>query len=224
MASDIWKIGQEQTALDMFNDVKENGINGYRFLKGEKNAVKQLTLACAQMIVAYNEVINDQNDYMIEIDDINQKINNINSEYEEKIEALKKEIDELKQKEYDGTLTDEEKEQLYAKCNELNELVNFYNTSSNSEIEELNKKNQQRKANYLKKEGIATDYGETTVEKGTPLANTEVKGGFFRKLFGTTGKDKKEAGEKAVKIGNELLDIVNDGKVNETKITTKLKK
>lgn len=57
---------------------------------------------------------------------------------------------------------------------------------------------------------IATDYGETTVEKGTPLANTQVKGGFFRKLLGTTGKGKKRVGEKAVKTGNELLDKVKN--------------
>ena len=92
----------------------------------------------------------------------------------------------------------------------MNVLLKKAEKNPEEEREKIKSKNEKRQESYRSKEKVAMDYGETTVEKGTPLAMTEVKGGFFRKLFGTTGKHKKEVGEKAVQTGNELLDKVAD--------------
>ena len=49
MSSDVWKIGQEVNAKDMYKDIRENGLNGCFFLRSELVAVKQLTNICNQM-------------------------------------------------------------------------------------------------------------------------------------------------------------------------------
>ena len=73
---------------------------------------------------------------------------------------------------------------------------------------------------------IATDYGNTAIEKGTPLANTKDKRkSFWRKLSGSWNQAaKREAGNKAIEAGNDLLNQVETVKNSEKEITKKNKK
>ena len=222
MSSEIWKIGQETTAQEMYDDVKQNGLNHVFFLRSETMAVVQLTKACADMITAYEEVIDDQNEYIVEIDDMTESLSNLTEDIQKRIETLNKEIEELQKKEEDGTITEEEKGKLSAKQEELSNLVNLGSETVSEETKKIKDENDERKSNARTKEKIATEYGELTVEKGTPLAETRVKGGFFRKLFGTTGKNKHDIGVKAVKTGNELLDKVGESSEVQEDIDKKI--
>jgi len=224
MSSEIWKIGQETSAEDYYKNIREKGINGCIFQRSETIAVSQLTNVCQAMIDAYNDIVEDQNEYQLEIDEIMKRAENTANDIQERIEKLLAEINELKQKEENGTLTEEEKGQLLVKLGQLRDLEDLAAVNNKTENDKVNEKNDELKFENRSKEKIATEYGETTVEKGTPLANTEVKGGFFRKLFGSTGKHKKEVGEKAVQVGNNLLSKVSESVQIQNEIDIKINK
>ena len=225
MTSEVWKIGQETKAEDFYTkaskEISQVGI--FAIPAGEVVAVSRLTNICQEMINAYEEVIDDQNEYILEIDDMVLKAEDTAKEIQKRIEQLEKEIVELIQKEESGEITQEERGELSAKQSELENLRGLLKTTGDKENKDIKSKNEQRKTEYRSKEKIATEYGETTVEKGMPLARTKVKGGFFRKLFGTTGKHKKQVGEKAVLTGNNLLDKVAESSKAQEKIDTKIK-
>ncbi len=212
--SNVWQIGQKTSASKMydiycgFSKIISIGI---------------LTDMCNKMVNQFEEITKDENAYLVELDDIKDNIDSAQSELEEKIAQMKAEIAELEKKYDNGTITDEELEELKQKKNELNNLVSEGNSNINSMNDEATSKGNEVIKKHESKVKVAEDYGKVTVEKGTPLAETKVKGGFFRKLFGTTGKDKKEAGEKAVEAGNTLLDKVNDTKAIEKTIKKGIK-
>ena len=212
--SNVWQIGQKTSASKMydiycgFSKIISIGI---------------LTDMCNKMVNQFEEITKDENAYLVELDDIKDNIDSAQSELEEKIAQMKAEIAELEKKYDNGTITDEELEELKQKKNELNNLVSDGNSNINSMNDEAASKGNEVIKKHESKVKVAEDYGKVTVEKGTPLAETKVKGGFFRKLFGTTGKDKKEAGEKAVEAGNTLLDKVNDTKAIEKTIKKGIK-
>lgn len=208
MSSGIWKIGQETSAQNFYNDIK-NGIIGCLFLRGDTFAVNQLTSICNAMTRAYDEVIDDKNEYLFEMDKEIKEFENYKEDVDAKIKQLINEIKSLEQKKQDGSITEEEEKDLENKKEELSTLMSDYGTKIDDKTKGVKEKNDDTINKHKSKAAIAKDYGETTIEKGTPLAETKVSHGFFKKLFGCTGKGKKEAGEKAVKAGNELLDKVN---------------
>lgn len=216
--SNVWQIGQEQSAAKFYDYLKK-----IPFIGSELFAVNRLTSMCNTMINQFDEITKDENAYLVELDDIKDNIDTAKSELEEKIAQIKAEIAELEKKYDNGTITDEELEELKQKKNELNKLVSEGNSNIKSMNNEAASKGNEVIKKHESKVKVAEDYGKVTVEKGTPLAETKVKGGFFRKLFGTTGKDKKEAGEKAVETGNTLLDKVNDTKAIEKTIKKGIK-
>lgn len=216
--SNVWQIGQEQSATKFYDYLKK-----IPFIGSELFAVNRLTSMCNTMINQFDEITKDENAYLVELDDIKDNIDTAKSELEEKIAQIKAEIAELEKKYDNGTITDEELEELKQKKNELNKLVSEGNSNIKSMNNEAASKGNEVIKKHESKVKVAEDYGKVTVEKGTPLAETKVKGGFFRKLFGTTGKDKKEAGEKAVETGNTLLDKVNDTKAIEKTIKKGIK-
>lgn len=220
--SNVWQIGQEISASDFYKESKYPTLfGGMKF--DEVFAVKRLTSMCKAMINQFEEITKDENAYLVELDDIKDNIDSAQSELEEKIVQMKAEIAELEKKYDNGTITDEELEELKQKKNELNNLVSEGNSNINSMNYEAASKGNEVIKKHESKVKVAEDYGKVTVEKGTPLAETKVKGGFFRKLFGTTGKNKKEAGENAVEAGNTLLDKVNDSKTVEKTIKKGIK-
>ena len=86
----------------------------------------------------------------------------------------------------------------------------------NSKVDSTNEKAK----GHRSKAEIATDYGETAVEKGTPLAETQDKRkSFWRKTFGGWNQSaKREAGKAAVEAGNNLLEQVATATDIEDKI------
>ena len=224
MSSEVWKVGQETKAEDYYKNIKENGLKGNPLLRGEVIAVSQLTKACQAMIEAYDDVIDDQNEYLVEIDDMLERAENTANDIQERIKKLEEEITKLKEKEENGEITDEERGELSSKSEELSYLLKLAESNGKKENEEIKSKNEERKSEYRSKEKIASEYGNKTVEKGQPLAETRVSHGFFKKLFGTTGKHKKEVGEKAVEVGNNLLSKVEESVQTQDKIDKKIDK
>ena len=205
--SDVSKINQESVATKLYDEIVNKKLWFLSKTMKEEWAVKTLTKNCSKIMIDFEKAVSDQNDYIVEIADINESMNNISNEYNERIEKLEKEIKELKQKEANGTITEEESNRLFSLFDEISSLTGDCNGILKNKKDEFTNKNAGRSDHYKLLEYIATDFGKTTVEKGTPLAN-----------------DKNEIGEKAVKTGNELLDKVAEGKAVELKINTRLKK
>ena len=216
--SNVWQIGQEKNAATFYDNMKK-----MIFIGSELYAIGALTGMCNTMNSEFDEITNDENNYLIELDSIENDISAAKNELAQKIAELKAQIDKLEKKYDNGTITDKELEELKQKKQELNILVSDGNSYIDSMNSDAKTKGQEVIKTHESKIKVAEDYGNVTLEKGTPLAETKVKGGFFRKLFGTTGKDKKKAGEKAVEAGNNLLDKVNVSKDLEKNIKTRTK-
>ena len=223
MSSDVWKIGQETSAQDMYDNIKQKGLNGCRFLRSDVIAVNQLTKICNAMTEAYDEVIDDKNEYLFEINEKVNEFENLKEDIDTKIQQLMQEIKSLEKKEQDGSITEEEQKNLENKKEELNTLISNSDKQIDDKTKEVKEKSNEKVNKNKSKTAIAKNYGETTVEKGTPLAETKVSHGFFKKLFGCTGKNKKEAGEKAVEAGNNLLDKVDISNELDSDINKKYK-
>ena len=225
MSSEIWKIGLETNAGDMYNNIKENGIDGCWFIRGEVMAVKYLGHLCNTMSEAYDEIIEDQNEYLIDLENDVDSLEDLQEEISEKIKKLYKEIKELEKKEQKGTITEEERLELESKKGELKTLMEDSDNQVLEKGNEVKAKSEEQTGKYKSKEAVAKDYGTTAVEKGQPLADTELKTkSFWRSLFGGTGREKKEAGEFAIKAGTELLNKVSESATIDDKIEKNYKK
>ena len=214
---------QNNTAEQLYEQYKNLPSLWFAF-GGEVGAVKILTKICDKMTIEFGEIIKDENNYLIEFENANNEINNLYDDYQERIKKLQQEIAALEYKVDHGTATEEEKEELEAKKSKLTTLVQTENSDIQNRQSETQNKTQNFLEKFQSKKEKAIDYGNTTIEKGTPLANTEVKNGFFRRLFGTTGKDKKRAGEEAVTAGNNLLKKVDHAVEIEKEFTLKNRK
>ena len=212
MSSDIWKIGQETNAQQMYENVKTNGIQGGIFrVRGDVVAVQHLTAICNRMIEAYDDVLKDQNDYLVELETDAASFDELKEDISEKIKALYAEIEALSKKEKNGTITEEEKKELEDKKGELSVLMQDSDAKVNDQIAKTREKSDKKTSEHKSKISIAKNYGEVTVEKGTPLAQTEVKTkSFWRSIFGGTNQKKHDVGVKAVETGKDLLDKVGE--------------
>ena len=203
MSSEIWKIGQQDTAQGLYENVKKAVPSN-----SEVRAVKVLTDICNKINAAYDEVIQDQNEYLMDIEKEDAELQKLVEETQKEINDNFTQIKKLEQKEQDGTITEEEQAELDSKKGKFNGLINDSNSQIKDKSGKLATESKERTNEQKSKISIAKNYGEVTVEKGTPLSETHVSSGFFKKLFGCTGADKKEAGDKAVEAGNNLLDKV----------------
>ena len=219
MASEIWKIGQDTNAQEMFEKSKRMGI-----WQSEIFGVRKLTEICKTMSASYDEVVDDQNEYLIEMEGEINSIEDLKDEIDEKIKQLFTEIKKLDKKEKDGTITDEEREELKAKKGELDTYMHDADAKLDEKSNKIAESNSKNADKHKSKQAIAKDYGETTVEKGTPLANTEVKTkSFWRSIFGGTGEGRKKAGDAAVKAGEELLNKVGISEEIDKKVEDNIK-
>ncbi len=238
--ADVWKIGQNVKADEFYDKSKK----GYTFTtkgEGEDTKVKSsripflgdeifaanmLTATCNEMAKNYDQIIEDQNDYLVDIDTSLDEISGLEADLEVKIKQLEKEIEELLKKKEDGTITEEEEAELVSKNGEINNLTSQTEamiTAKNAELTKTTEKagETDRKA----KSEIAKNYGETALEKGQPLSETkDKKKTFWRKLFGGWNKQaERDAGKKLLEAGNGLLEQVSTSSEIDNKIAKKTK-
>ena len=198
-------FAQMPNASEMYD--KMSSMPYMVFGKSEIYAVNNLAIICEAMKKDYEQIVDDETEYILDIQEQQQAIEVAQAALNDEIENLENRRIELTAKYADGTITDEEYTELKGISGEIDGLA----ASADSKIEASNNSINNtvvQSKNVCSKREAAEDYGNVTLEKGQPLAETEVKGGFFRKLFGKTGKNKKEAGERAVKAGTELLQEV----------------
>ena len=173
-------------------------------------AVSQMTKACEKMNEDLEKIKDEQEEYEIELADNYAELLAEQAEIEEKMLALHKEIEELEQKEENGTITEDEKAELKNKRSELSSL---FKASKQDEMNDLIAESERESRILNRKLNIAQDLGEVTLEKGQELADTKVKRAtWFRKLFGITRrqKERKSVGQKAVEIAKKLIDTVKN--------------
>lgn len=217
--SDVWKIAAKTNASDMYQITKS------MLFGSEIMAANRLTNMCNQMSSSYEQIIDDQNEYITEIDAQISEIETLQKELDAKIKEQELERNKILSNAGNDGLSEEDE----AKVNTINSEIEALNGDANAKIGSISsgiKGSSSKLENTASKANIATDYGNTAVEKGTPLANTKDKRKtVWRKLFGSWNKSaEREAGKKAVEAGNNLLDQVETVKVSEKEITKKTKK
>lgn len=186
--------------------------------KNELLGVKILTTACEYLDEnVMQDAIEELELNIEEIEEANRKIDVLinekatkdaeNSQRAEKIATLEA-------KEKDGTITEEEQQELDTlRLEQEGASTDSYNDEIASLTGNIN----------TKSESIATidakieksfDYGELTLEKGTEYANKKDKRkSFWRKTFGGWDKSAyREAGNAAVEAANDLLESAETAK------------
>ena len=213
--TEVSKVDQKSNAEKLYDSIKKTPIFG-----GELKAANTLTKICDKFSKDFENIIKDQNEYILELDDNLEYIDNIQAELEEKIAELEAEKEELLAKEKDGTLTEEDKQRLEEIDAEIETLTNSANDDISAHYVEA-ERDEKGVKEYNKKVETATDFGETAVKKGETLSKTQDKRkSFWRKIFGGWNKKAyRKAGEKLLKSGNNLLDKVDESKsLNELSI------
>ena len=217
--SDVWKIAAKINASDMYQITKS------MLFGSEIMAANRLTNMCNQMSSSYDQILDDQNEYITEIDAQINEIETLQKELDAKIKEQEAERNKILSNAGNDGLSEEDE----AKVNTINSEIEALNGDANAKIGSISsdiKGSSSKLESTVSKADAATDYGNTAVEKGTPLANTKDKRkSFWRKLSGSWNKSaEREAGKKAVEAGNNLLDKVETVKASEKEITKKTKK
>lgn len=225
--ADVWKIGQDVKADKFYDEAKYVNPGCKIFGKSEILAASRLTAVCNEMSKTYDQIIEDQNDYLVDIEVSLDEITGLESDLEAKIKQLEAEIEELLKKKEDGTITPEEEAELQAKNAEINNLTSQTNTQIAAKNDELTKTTDKAgEADRKSKAKIATNYGETAVEKGQPLSETkDKKKTLWRRIAGSWNKQaERDAGKKLLEAGNGLLEQVQTSSDIDSKIAKKTKK
>ncbi len=208
--ADVWKIGQDMKADEFYK--RSPLFNGCHWGGNDVMKANNLAKICNEMSNTYDQIIEDQNSYIVDIDASLDEISTLETNLEEKIKQLEKEISELLEKKDKGTITEEEEAELSSKITELDNLKAQGNTEIAQKKGEVVKTTDSAQETERKsKAEIATDYGETALEKGQPLSETKDKRkSFWRKAFGGWNKQaERDAGNKLLEAGNGLLEQVS---------------
>ena len=214
--SDIWDAARNCNAEDLYQAGKNIPWGN------DAIAASFLATACEKMTLTYNNIVDDKNEYLTDIQDQLDEITELQKELELEIQRKEAEQEEILTKTQNEELSEEDSAKVQELSSDMDELSKTFNAKIDAKKSEINTKKTESEHNNSK-EKIATDYGNTAVEKGQVLAETEIKDTFLRRLFGTTGKREKAAGERAVEAGEELLEQVGNvnGITNEISSKTK---
>lgn len=223
--TDVWKIGQNSKASEVWdNAYKAGGYAVYetRYLGVvQTDITKANTLAniCKAMSETYSQIVDDQNEYLVEVDEEMKEIEALQQELEAKIKAQEAERNKILEAAGHDGLSEEDE----AKVNSIEDEISGLTEDTNTKIADINSKvdsTSEKAKGHRSKAEIATDYGETAVEKGTPLSEMKDKRkSFWRKAFGGWNKSaEREAGKAAVDAGNDLLEQVATATDVEDKI------
>jgi len=230
MSSEVWNVAQNTGAQDMY-ETSSYYRSAFHIGKNELNGLKKITSMCLEMTETFNEVVQDQNNYIIEFENLETEYKQEQNDINAQIKQLMAEIKALEVKAQEGTLTEDEQNELDAKKGQL------YSSSIESAGDKKAKLDENKAAikdKYGKKEKIASDYGNLAVEKGNDFLNEEIskkekeaekEGGKinlnpFKFVF--NGKLEKHLnGKAAITAGEGLLDKVEESSLVDKKISSK---
>lgn len=236
--ADVWKVAQNMSAEDLYNNARlritkseDGGIKsvelGMMFYGDDVTKINNLTAMCEQMSNNYEEIIDDNNAYVLEIEqeinDIQQLQDELEKEIEQKNKETEKEVNSIYKNAENEGLTSEEESKIDALWSSSNSEIASLSTQAQSKIDSKNSnvgKIADNATSSADKAEIATEYANTTIEKGEPLSTMQDKRkSFWRKTFGGWNKAReREAGAKAIEAGNTLLEQVSTSNDLEKKI------
>lgn len=197
---------------DYYNEVMHNNYDKARCKYGIFNSRLALGEAlletCKEISNDYDTIVDEQEEYLVEMDNLLEDINSLSNEEREKIEKQQKEIEELEAKKKDGTITEEEDKELAEKKSEVVILINNNENSIKTKTTEV--ENVQAKSDISRsKEKVAENWGNTTINEGKEYASEDDGHGLFGTgLFASDNSDIRELGEDMMKTGNNLLEKV----------------
>ena len=220
MSVDIWQIGEQIKASDYYNYAKNNVKQNFQawFLTGraynEAQATKQLANICDAMSTSYDQIINDQNEYVIELNEDLTDFEELKESIDEKIEQLYSEIKILGKKEEDGTITEEEQKELNIKRGELSSYMSDADKQINEKQNNIKSKNiDSQISSFSSKEAIAKDYGETTVEKAEEhLSSLHLFDDIYRIAL-QSGNNLLDKVEKSTEINDRIKECNKSFKI-----------
>ena len=233
MSSEVWNIAQNVDANTMYeNSSYYMGV--FRMGKNELLGLQKITSMCVEMTATFNEVVQDQNNYVIEFENLEMAYSQEQNDISAQIKQLIAEIKALEVKAQEGNLSEDEQKELDAKKGQLNSLYNASVENSADRKAQLAENKAAIKDKYSKKEKIASDYGNLAVEKGNDFLDEEIskkekeaekEGGklnlnLFKIVF--NGKLEKHLnGKTAIAAGEGLLDKVEESALVDKKISSK---
>ena len=229
--ADVWKIGQNYKASEVWDNSLKAGdyaiVHNMVFLgiyQSDITKAYTLTNICKAMSETYSQMVDDQNEYLVEVDEEMNKIEALQKELDAKVKAQEDERNKILEAAGNDGLSEEDE----AKVNTINGEISSLTDETNTKIEDINSKvdsTNEKAKGHRSKAKIATDYGETAIEKGTPLSETKDKRkSFWRKVFGGWDKSaERKAGNDAIDAGNELLEQVATASDVEDKIRARSK-
>ena len=227
MSSEVWKVAQNTDAQTMYetSSYVQKVCRSYR---SELEGLNKITSMCKEMSESFNEVIQDQNNYVLEFETLESDFIQEQNDIKKQIKTLLAEIKTLEAKEQDGTITEDEQKELDSKKERLNGLYQESSQKTKEKKAELKNNKAEIKEKYSQKEKIASDYGNLAVDKGNDFIDDEIAEKeqndeylcLFR--FVLTGRYNKHlAGKDAVAAGSDLLDKVSESSLVDKKISSK---
>ena len=99
--ADVWKIGQDVKAADVWNNGMLAGEYGAGFIwcgrvqQTDVQKANTLTNMCKAMSETYNQIVDDQNEYLVEVDEEMKEVEALQQELEAKIKAQEAERNKI---------------------------------------------------------------------------------------------------------------------------------
>lgn len=205
-------IGPEGAlAVAISRNIKSNGVS-------EAN---ELTKQCNQMAEIIDKIQEDETEYIVDMNDDISDLKEFKNDKNQELQELYNNIGTLEKKKSAGTITEDEQKELDAKYEELGQFDSNFKSEYGSKYKSFVDKNATFLEQYDSDIKDATALAKEGKSVGKELAKTKVSGGVIKKIFGRTGKDKKQAGEKLVEASTNLGKKVDNVRETELKIKTK---
>ena len=184
----------------------------YNFFAGVNDVelAQQLTEICDGMSATYDEAIADETTY--EIEDEEETVEQIKQELVEK----QKEINALKVKQENGTITEEEQARLEELSTDVGDLKTQLKDAISKELFLVHGFQAAVEEQKSVRE-TALDYADTTIDKGEDLVNEYFAGfgNFFTRFFQSffENMERNRVGKDAIKSGSNLEAVVKTADV-----------
>ena len=222
MSTDVWQITARVTADEYINKMAMCNIFGDKNV----NKAKAAAQICDELRSTYSEITDEQYEFLFEIEAYLKEIMDLETELEAETEEREEEIAQKNTTLEDKNLTDEELEENETEVESLYDEINNLNSDYGEQISDKSSevlKSKDKSQNARSKVQTAQIYANKAIEIGEPLSETKDKTKtVVRKIFGGWDESEtREAGERAVTAGNNLLNYVSESNNIQSEIDKK---
>ena len=227
MSSDVWNVAKQTDAKTMYETYTNGSSIGARLSTTDRDRLGKIIDMCIEMSEEFEQIIEDQNNYIIEFDSLEDDYVNKQYDIQQEIERLLQEVKELEQKEEDGTITDEERNEQTEKKGRLDALYSSSTQESNNINNKINENKAKIQGTYNEKEAIASNYSNFAITKGKDFLDKDItekeeKGEKITFTPWALGKYLNHvAGESAIAAGENLQEKIEESTGVDKKISSK---